>query len=463
MTKRSEPFLKRILPSSLFGRALLIMVVPAVLVQLLAVYIFYQRHWDSVLRNLSSSLAGEVALLVHETHHASPQKRDEWAGLARAVMGMEVQFSRGKVLPDVVAPTAYFEDLFLQLRRRVGLPFALMQDGATQTIRIRIQMQDEQRKDYVLDLRVSKKRLVSSTTSIFVFWMVGSAIVLLMVAIIFLRNQIRPITQLARAAEGFGMGNDDPFFKPSGAREVRQAGRAFLTMRARISRQLATRTAMLSGISHDLKTPLTRMKLQLAMLPDSPSIHAMRQDLEEMGYMIQEYLDFAKGVGGEASQEILLGDFLQDIVSSYQNAAGRVSLEAEIPLVKLQLRPRTFRRALDNLIVNALRYGGENCSISVERNEQYIKIFLDDVGAGIDEKFHEEVFRPFHRLEESRNLATGGVGLGLAIARDIIHAHGGDVSLQNRENIEGKRVGLRVCVRLPLSLANEEQNYLVED
>jgi two-component system osmolarity sensor histidine kinase EnvZ len=434
-------FLKRLMPTSLFARALMIFVVPLALVQAVAIYVFYERHWESVTRNMSASLAGEVALLVHQMHGPDVKKREQWVRRADEILEIDVSFSPIPV-PRHPKHDPRFESLYDDLETRVKLPAIIEQLPDGGDVRIRLALPDT-----TLELLVPKKRLVSSTTVIFLLWMIGSALALSAIAILFLRGQIRPIGRLARAAEGFGMGIEDPTFRPHGSREVRQAARAFLTMKARISRQIATRTAMLSGISHDLRTPLTRMKLQLAMLPDSEEVRAMGRDVREMEQMISEYLAFARGEDGEATEPVALGAFLQEITAPHQAVGEPVTLTV-LGDGTLPLRRQRMKRAIDNLIVNAVRYG-KLARVTLEATPRQIFITVEDDGPGIPEAQQSLVFQPFRRLEGSRNTATGGVGLGLTLAREAVQSHGGEVELKNRVE-DGRVIGLRVVVRLPV-------------
>ncbi len=436
--------IKRILPASLFGRALLILVLPIVLVQFVAVYAFYERHWDSLVRNMSASLAGEVSLLVHELRNEPEEERLYRARLFEQLLSMRIAFDKRDAFHASHREERQpFREFYYHMQRHLDYPVAVSKTETGDDLRIFVQMED-----MTLRIEVSKKRLVSSTTYIFVLWMVASSLILLGIAIIFLRNQIRPITHLARAAEGFGLGQDDPAFRPSGAKEVRQAAQAFLTMRARIRRQVETRTAMLSGISHDLRTPLTRMKLQLAMLEDTVAADALQEDVEEMEHMLQEYIDYIRGEGSEEPTDIDLGSYLELLVSAYQRSGQNVTLSIESSAI-LPLKRRAFRRALDNVIGNALRYG-TSCRVVASATDKYATISVEDSGPGIPEEFFEHVFKPFKRLEPSRNSKTGGVGLGLTIARDIVQAHGGDITLRNQMDGSGKRCGLTVLLRVPL-------------
>ncbi len=433
--------IKQVMPSTLFGRSLMILVLPLVLVQIFAIYMFYERHWDSVVRNMSNTLAGEAAVLAHAFQSAPDDQRVKQVTVLADMMGIGVEFDTDQT--DVFVSGVGSKDypqFYQQLESRFAMPFMVRREGSEQDILISLQMDDG-----VLHLRTNKKRLVSSTTYIFLMWMAGSAVVLLGIATLFLRNQIRPIRQLALAAERFGLGQDTPDFRPRGAAEVRQAGRAFLVMRARIERQVASRTEMLAGISHDLRTPLTRIKLQLAMMGIEPKARKeLETDVTDMEHMIQEYLDFARGEGHEPSARVDVRDYLQRIVESYIYHQQPVTLVAPEG-VSLSVRPKALRRGLQNVIDNALRYG-LRADIRVMADKKALAIVVEDSGSGIPADQFENVFRPFTRLEASRNIETGGAGLGLSIAQDIVQAHGGTITLSNRD--EG---GLRVSIHLPLT------------
>ncbi len=435
--------IKRYLPAGLFGRALLILGLPTILLQAVAIYIFYESHWDSIVRNMSFSLAGEVAMLVYDTHRADPSERNYRKELTGQMMGMNIEFRPPEAWVDR-PPDPRFSVFSHHLERRITYPFTITRPRDSRYILIDIRYPDA-----VLHIEASKKRLISSTTVVFVIWLVGSAAILLTVAVLFMRNQVRPITHLARAAEGFGRGVDDPAFRPSGAREVRQAARAFLTMRARITRQIESRTAMLAGISHDMRTPLTRMKLQLEMMPDNEETQLLRQDMEEMRHMVEEYLDFARGEEGEEPVLTDLGGLVAETVEAHSRTWATITLLPS-DTVTMKLRPRAFRRALDNLILNAVQYG-KACRIALNVSEHAAIIRVEDDGPGIDEQEMETAFRPFRRLDASRDPNTGGAGLGLSIARDIVRTHGGDITLKNRLDEQGKRIGLEARIRLPLA------------
>lgn len=429
--------MKRFLPQTLFGRALFILVVPTLLIQLVMAYVFYDRHWLNVTRHMSNALAGETAFLVNQLKQAPANEKSQMVRDFERDTGLDVyieppaafkaQKGKGEFLP-------YQELLALKIHE----PFAVKRLENEDKIQTMIQL-----PGMALRLETSVKRVESPTTTLFLIWMMTASILFLCIATLFLRNQIRPIAKLAKAADNFGRGVDTPDFRPSGASEVRMASKAFIVMRERIKRQIRTRTDMLSGISHDLRTPLTRMKLQLAMLPNQEAAKELSDDVEQMEHMIAEYLDFARGEGGEEISKIYLNDLLNDIMTDYQRANAAIDFMAGEDVV-LEIKITAFRRMLSNIIDNALRYG-KRCHISSVRDETHAYIIVDDEGAGIPKAEYEQVFRPFSRLDVSRNHKTGGVGLGLTIARDIVVAHGGNIELS-----ESPKKGLRVLITLPI-------------
>jgi len=302
-------------------------------------------------------------------------------------------------------------------------------------------------KDGVLEILVPRDRVTVSQPDIFILWMVGSALILLSVAILFLRNQVRPIERLARASEMFGKGRPVPDFKPYGATEVRRAAQAFITMRERIERHVTQRTEMLAGVSHDLKTPLTRMKLALAMMPDDADTRAFKADIAEMEHMLDDYLAFARGEGGEEAEETDLGELVRDTATAAAKARAadddRLTVAAPEHVI-LSVKKAALRRCLTNLVDNALK-ASRHVAVTLQPGERHTHIVVEDDGPGIPEDRREEAFRPFHRLDQGRNLQSGGSGLGLAIARDIARAHGGDITLD-----KSAMGGLKAVIRLPV-------------
>ena len=434
---------KRLLPRSLLGRSVLIIVSPLILLQVISTIIFYDRHWDTVTRRLVGSFAGEVSAIIRLLdENPTAQGQADMIDLARGNLNLQITIKPDEVLsPDVPAVTGdgiLERTLVHQFADRVRRPVTFDTESFERLIEVNVQLPDG-----VLQVFVPRKRLFSSTTYIFVMWMVGSSLILFAVATLFMRNQVRPIRRLAIAADDFGKGRDHPEFKPAGATEVRQASAAFLDMRDRIQRQISQRTDMLSGVSHDLRTPLTRMRLQLALLPDSEGVAELRSDISEMEKMIDGYLAFARGEDAESPVETDLGALLGEVAAAARRNGEDVSLSAEAEL-RLTVRPVAMKRALTNLVENAARYGS-HVRIAARRDRKAVEITVEDDGPGIPEAQRDEVFRPFYRIERSRNPETGGVGLGLAIARDTVRGHGGDVVLG-----ESELGGLLATVRLPV-------------
>jgi two-component system osmolarity sensor histidine kinase EnvZ len=437
--------LKSTLPQSLFGRALLILVLPTLMLQIVAIYIFYERHWSNIERHLSSSLAGEVALIMDRAITTEGELRASYLNRYADIMNMDIQLLPPPLHTTSIQEEKRFAAYMRELRRRLGLQFTVYEIPTREIVRTQILWQNQ-----IIQIDVGVKRLKSSTTYIFISWLLCSAVLLTLIAIIFLRNQIRPIKRLAEVAQRFGMGQDVGDYRPHGAREVRQAGMAFLTMRARLLRQVNTRTAMLSGISHDLRTPLTRMKLQLAFLPPCEETLAMQEDIAEMDMMINEYLEFARGNDEDSPSVVVdIAELVQQVVQAFVSSGAEIEAHLPSPILTA-VRPLQLRRAVQNIISNALKYG-ERCSVTLHQQQGWVHIIVTDAGNGIPEADMEEVFRPFTRLETSRNTATGGVGLGLAITRDIIQAHGGKILLKNNLDVSGTITGLTVTMMLPMA------------
>ena len=431
----------RFVPRTLFGRALLIIVVPIVLLQLVSAYIFFERHWNKVGGYLALDLANDIATLI-SLLEAFPEEGDQAFILytARRYLSLEVRFEDGDVLPE--SSESYFSILRpvleANLRSQVRRPFSVDTQSLPKKLAISIRLDGR-----VMHLVTSRKRVFSSTTYIFIMWTVGSSIVLLAIAIFFLRIQVRSIRRLARAADRLGKGQEVPDFKPEGAVEVRQAAAAFIKMRDRIQHHIHERTEFLAGVSHDLRTPLTRMKLQLAMEGQGEGIASLTADVIEMERMIDGYLAFARGEEVEETTTVPLQDLLFDVVADSRRKGAVIDFESIDPIF-LTVRPNAFKRCLVNLIDNAVRHG-EVVVISVARGDGAVDIMVDDDGPGIPEDKREDVFKAFFRLDASRNVETGGVGLGLTIARDIARGHGGEIILGDAPG-----GGLRAVLRIPV-------------
>ncbi|MDH3593548.1 MAG: ATP-binding protein [Rhodospirillales bacterium] len=441
--KRVKRTMNRFLPRTLLGRSLLIIVSPLVLVQVIATWVFYDRHYDTITKRLAQGIAGDVSAVIR-IMGPEPDAKSRAAALdlARRSLWLDIAVRDDARLQADPAPPGWGvldRKLTKALRERLPYPFVIDTDAPDEMVRIDVQLPVG-----VLAVRVPRQRLFSSTTYIFIMWMVGSSIVLFGVATIFMRNQVRPIRRLARAADSFGKGRDVPDFRPEGATEVRLAAAAFLQMRSRIKRQIGQRTEMLAGVSHDLRTPLTRMKLQLALLGESPEVGNLASDVAEMEKMVEGYLAFARGEGAEQPLRANLGELLRDIVAQMtREKGGSVDLHVEQTLI-LPLRPEAMRRCLANLVGNAQGHA-EHVMVSAGRRKNIVEVMIDDDGPGIPEAEREDAFKPFHRLDRSRSPDTGGTGLGLAIARDIVRGHGGDIALEDAPG-----GGLRARLWLPV-------------
>ncbi len=438
----TEPFVKSLLPKSLLGRALLIIVTPLVLLQVVSAFVFYESHWDKVSLRLARGLAGDIAAVTDLMRRYPGAENRAWIfELAANELGLEASLRKEKILsggPSEFGQT--FEiPLSKALREAVRKPFRIDTKSRHRRVVVTIQLSGG-----VLEIAVPRKRLFSSTTYIFVLWMVGTSLILFGVAVVFMRNQVKPIRRLAQAADDFGKGRDVPAnFKPEGATEVRKAASAFIAMRDRIKRQIDERTEMLAGVSHDLRTPLTRMKLQIAMEAGTEGMAELKEDVSEMEHMLEGYLAFARGEGAEKPCPTNLNVLLEEVASQARRKGGALDLHCEGTLI-LPLRPHAFKRCVTNLLDNAIRYA-DHVGLRAGRRGQAIEITIDDDGPGIPKDSREDVFKPFFRLEGSRNPETGGVGLGLTIARDLVRGHGGDLELGAAPS-----GGLRARIRLPI-------------
>ena len=438
--------LRDYMPKTLFGRMLAIILVPMIIVQIVTIFIFYERHWDSVTRHMASGLGSEIDYIVDQTGALPDTERlEQTKQLAARYFNFKLRF-----LPDAILEpynnnqrnVSYSELAFANvLASRLAYPWTIDLETIPDFIQIQVQLGNG-----VMLITADRKRLISSTSWTFLGWTVGSSILLFCTALLFLKAQVKPIIQLANAARKLGLGRQTDDWHLQGAKEVRLAGRAFQSMRHRINRQLAERTAMLAGVSHDLRTPLTRMRLQLALMSSSQDTAALEQDIDELEQMIDGYLAFARGEGTEQTETASLGDILNSIFSASEKIdKGRLKLEIpETGLPDFPMRRRAMKRALENIIGNAVRYASY-AEIRAKYRGDNIYIFIDDDGPGIAEEHRADAIRPFVRLEESRNKATGGTGLGLAIANDIILGHGGELSFD-----DAPLGGLRVTVTLPV-------------
>jgi two-component system osmolarity sensor histidine kinase EnvZ len=436
---RRDPWIKRVLPRTMFGRSLLIVVMPLILLQAIATWVFYDRHWAAVSWRLSAAVAGDVGLLVDALKlAASPAETAQLLESAKAQTDLDIAIEHPKSLPPISSATGTLigDQLNQALQSRLNQPFRidLLDDGGAE---IKVQLSDG-----VMSVGVPRNRLSSSTTYIFVMWMLGSSLVLLAVATVFLRNQVKSLRRLAEAADSFGKGLAVPSFKVEGAVEIRRAAIAFMTMRDRLQRQVRQRTQMLAGVSHDLRTPLTRMKLALELLGNDPTVAELKSDVAEMEHMVHGYLDFVRGEGTEASVETDISLLIEDLAADLRREGTPLTVTPP-PEFVMPVRPNALRRCLANLIGNARRHATHVWLTGLVAADG-IDILVDDDGPGIPPANRARVFRPFVRLDASRNPLTGGVGLGLTIARDVARSHGGDIRLET-----SPQGGLRARVHLP--------------
>jgi two-component system, OmpR family, osmolarity sensor histidine kinase EnvZ len=433
---------KGLMPTGLYARSLLIIILPMVILQSVVAWVFMERHWNTVTRRLSGAVTQDISALI-DIYQTYPHDSDnaQIRRLAQERLGLVVDFLPVTEMPPP-GPKPFFslldQALSEEIRKQIGKPFWIDTVGRSALVEIRIQLDDT-----VMRIFARRSAAYASNSGIFLLWMVGTSLVLLTVAVLFLRNQIRPILRLADAAESFGKGREVPGFRPRGAREVRRAAQAFIEMKRRVERTIEQRTTMLAGVSHDLRTVLTRFKLELALIGDSPEVEAMRRDVDEMGRMLEAYLAFARGDAGEKSASTDMAGFLDELKIDAERHGHKTTVEFHgHPVVTV--RPHAFKRCLANLVSNAARFGSA-ISITGHRDHRWLTVTVDDDGPGIPVSRREDVFKPFVRLDDARNQDEGGTGLGLAIARDIARSHGGDIALA-----DSPLGGLRATVRVPV-------------
>jgi len=429
------------MPKGLYARSILIVVLPILILQAVVAYVFMERHWQTVTRRLSNAVVRDISAII-ETIETYPQdaRFSDVTRIAAETYGLTISVLPPAPLPKA-GPRPFFSlldsTLSSELRRRISHPFWIDTLGNSDMVEIRIDLDD-----HVLRVFAPRSRAYASNSQIFLFWMVGTSLVLITIALLFLRNQIKPIVNLGEAAEQFGKGRPAADFRPRGAREVRQAAQAFIDMRERIERQVEQRTTMLSGVSHDLRTVLTRFKLELAMLGDTPDTEALRADVDEMTRMLEDYLAFAQGDAGETTEMVDIASVLEEVAEAARRDGDAVETTFEGEPRAL-LRAMGFRRCVGNLVGNAGKHG-DHIVVKARHAEGWLTVTVDDDGPGIPEEEREAVFRPFYRLDAGRNVDSGGSGLGLAITRDIAMSHGGDVVLA-----DSPLGGLRAVLMIP--------------
>jgi two-component system osmolarity sensor histidine kinase EnvZ len=434
-------FFRRNLPRGLFARSLLIIVLPMLILQTVLVFVFMERHWQMVTSRLSAAVTRDISSVI-DLLDTMPDRQEEIIRIAEERMGLIVKVLEGDKLPPR-KPATFFaiidRMLSRQINTQISRPFWIDSSAGPKEVEVRIVIDGGR----ILSVITRRDRTSASNSHIFLIWMFGTSLVLLVISILFLRGQIRPILALARAAESFGKGQRpaEPYH-PRGAVEVRKAGLAFMQMRERIERQIEQRTAMLSGVSHDLRTILTRFRLQLAIAEDKKDLESLNRDVDDMNAMLDGYLDFARGQTEEAEGLLDLAAVLQQLEETAELHGKSLTSTIDGP-TRVKVRPNSFTRLITNLAANAWRHG-DNVKIEARSSGRFLTVVVDDDGPGIPSEMREEVFKPFFRLDEARNLDASGTGLGLAIARDISRSHGGDVTLT-----ESPKGGLRATVRVP--------------
>jgi two-component system osmolarity sensor histidine kinase EnvZ len=413
-----------------------------VILQSVLAFIFFERQWSEVTQRLSAGVVHDIGALI-DVYRTYPQNADrtQIRKIAQDRLGLVVDFLPMGELPPP-GPKPFFslldQALSEELRKQIALPYWIDTVGRSSLDEIRIQLDNT-----VMRIFARRSAAYASNSEIFLLWMVGTSTVLLIVAIAFLRNQIKPILRLADAAESFGKGREVPNFRPRGAREVRRAAAAFIEMKTRIERAIEQRTAMLAGVSHDLRTVLTRFKLELALIDSNPEVEAMKKDVDEMARMLEAYLAFARGDLGETAEPTDMAAFLEELRTDAERNGHRATVVFYGPPI-VTVRPAAFKRCLANLVSNAARFA-PSIAVTGHRDHRYLTVTVDDDGPGIPADMREDVFKPFLRLDDARNQDEGGTGLGLAIARDIARSHGGDITLG-----DSPLGGLRATVRVPV-------------
>ena len=435
-------FVQRFLPKGLYARSLIIIIAPVVLLQCVVTVVFMERHWQMVTQRLSTAVVQDIAA-VSDLVQQPPPGSDyaDIVRIANARLGLNVAILPLTALP-APAPKPFFNILdgilSKEITQQIGKPFWIDTVGNSKIVEVRIQLDDK-----ILRVFAPRNSAYASNTHIFLVWMVSTSLVLMIVAVLFLRNQIRPIQTLATAAEGFGRGQPmPPDFRPRGASEVRRASLAFIQMRDRIERQMEQRTEMLSGVSHDLRTILTRFRLQLALLGEGEDQDELNADIDEMQRMLEGYLAFAKN---EATEDVGELD-LNPVLGKFRTEARLKGKQLAVQMngdPRVTVRPDSFTRMMTNVVVNALRHA-QSVKVVATHEGKRLTVTVEDDGPGIAPEQREEVFKPFVRLDVARNIDSGGTGLGLAIARDVARSHGGDILLS-----DSAMGGLRVLIRVP--------------
>ncbi|MGI9392064.1 MAG: ATP-binding protein [Parvibaculales bacterium] len=434
------------MPKKLYGRSLMIVIVPIVLLQIAIGFVFMERHWTRVTERLSETVVRETGMLIALYERYPDIFSSQLGNEIEEMLGMHISFSKGaSLLPSATEPIISLLDRTLkkELSGTITRPFRIDTTGHKRFVRVDILLDGK-----IMHISVLRSRAYATNSHIFLVWMIFSSLLLLTVSILFLRNQIRPIEKLARAAQAFGMGRKGGNFTPGGATEIRRAGLAFLQMRTRIERHIQQRTIMLASVSHDLRTPLTRFKLQLEMMKKNKEteqyVTSLQKDVLQMETMLEDYLSFSRGAQIERSQSCDMEEILKDVTKGAKQHFGiHVHVEAVGNLTVL-VKGEAMKRAITNLIHNACKYG-KKINVHAEIKEKILSIIVDDDGPGVSKEDYEAILSPFGRADIARNQDAGGTGLGLSISQDIARNHGGDLHLS-----QSPLGGLRTKITIPV-------------
>jgi len=431
-------FFKKILPKRLFYRSLLIVAAPIILLQIIITIVFFDSLWIKANKGMTRSVVSEIRTLYEIHKNPDIGEKEEIINLYNKNFDFTISYNQNEILP-IKSTERWYSPIDRSLRRELKSFFQHSYWFDTTTYKELVEIKIKY-NDGVLQIFFPKNKISPSSARIFALWITFPGLLLIFIAIVFLKNQTRPIVNLAKAAEKFGKGEYIKEFRPSGAREIRQAAYEFDKMRKRISVHLNQRSEMLSGISHDLRTPLTRLKLQLALLKQQDLAKKMTEDIEEMERMLNEYLEFSRNQKNEDTEIVEINSMITDVIKKYNTEKIKTNFDNNI---EIHLRQNTFKRCLGNLIDNGLSYGSK-VVISTKKTIKDLIILVDDDGPGIPKEEYEKVIKPFYRIDKSRGQNKSGVGLGLSIANDIVRSHGGTILLE-----ESPENGLRVRISLP--------------
>ena len=429
--------IKKILPQTLLGRSILILVVPLIILQIIITVIFYNRHWDTITRHRTIDFVNDITLVVESFEKNKSRENQIWilSNVSEKLQLQTIYIENKKLsFEKDKQKISKLEKYLLENLDPLGKKFNLNINNKKKLITVMVEVNNG-----ILEFRANKKRIYSSTTYIFILWMIGASIILFIVALLFLKNQIKPIRKLAIAVDRFGKGKNIQNFKPSGAKEVRRVSNAFKIMKDRIENSITQRNKMFSSISHDIRTILTRMKLNLELRKLDKS--GLKKDLIEMEEMVEEYLKYAKGEEKEKIQKINIVNLLNLIKKRYSRKNIFFKNNKKI---NISIRLNSIKRCINNILSNSLKFS-KKIQITCNKKKDHVEIIIDDDGPGIPQSERKKVLQPFYRVEDSRNRNTGGIGLGITIAADIINNHGGNFFLE-----KSPLGGLRAKIYLPI-------------